>query len=989
MADKVEESRALIIAATFTAEPLKPSLEFLSEKAGLQVEVQFSPYNQVLQELISASSALASIKKGVAVVLIRLEDFVREIDDLSRAREAIASVADEVFAGLKTFAARANVPIVFSALSPSLNVRVQIRETIENATNRLTERAASLPGLAILRSADVDAVASGNRYDHESDELAHVPFTDEHYASLSLAIARKAHAFLVPARKVLVLDCDNTLWRGVVGEDGIDGITVSPGFAALQKFALALQAQGALLCLASKNAERDVLDVLEQRADMLLKLEHVVAHRINWSPKPQNIVELAQSLNLGLDSFVFIDDNPVECELMRAELPQVLTLQLPCEDQIEPFLNRLWAFDKVAVTEEDKRRTKLYKEDADRKALEKSSTNIVDFVASLKVTVDIAPPSGSDWPRLAQLTQRTNQFNFTTVRRSETELRTLVEASPGNPGRVLRVNVRDRFGDYGLVGLVIYLATDGNLLVDTFLLSCRVLGRGVEHAILRHLGGIAKEYDLGTVCLPLIQTARNEPALAFADSVAERFKCDEGDKIIYRIPTEVALEMHHRPGHDPDAVIKAREADDKKPVKQTSIVNVSERYRLFSHELLTGRDVVTAVGRSNARPRMLPRAPVAPATETERRLLAIWCEVLGIEDLGVDDDYAEVGGTSLLAARLFALVYQRFGVRQPLTTILEYATVRQLAGLLDKDHRDVSSLVELRRGGQRNFFFIHDGDGETLLYRNLAGRLPGGFSAYGLEPRQLRGIPLAHASIEEMATHYLEAIREKQPTGPYLLGGMCAGGVIAYEVARQLKVADEEVGLVVLLDSALPGTPRRFGRFAKQRANRVMELLTDHDDRTSGWGAKLAVLSRKAFNAAAWEIGNRSRQLWVRARFRFLRHVLRRGLAWPRFVPSLTVRQIYDSAELGYRPSPGSSTTLMLVRARSGQGGDTPFREVYADDELGWRNVSRDLLVEDVEGGHYTMLQEPFAQAVAEKIAVVLEERPTALTSPTYLKASA
>ena len=146
-----------------------------------------------------------------------------------------------------------------------------------------------------------------------------------------------------------------------------------------------VHSQGTLISVSSKNVEKDVLEVFEARKDMILAIDHVVAHRINWNSKPQNIASLAQTLNLGLDSFVFIDDNPIECEQMRTELPQVLTLQLPSEDKIESFLANLWAFDKASVTQEDKRRTQMYKENAARQQLEVSATDIGDFIKSLNV----------------------------------------------------------------------------------------------------------------------------------------------------------------------------------------------------------------------------------------------------------------------------------------------------------------------------------------------------------------------------------------------------------------------------------------------------------------------------------------------------------------------------------------------------------------------------------------------------------------------------
>jgi FkbH-like protein len=985
---KIDQIGSIAIAATFTAEPLQPGLEYLFREAGLQLNLRFAPYHQVLQELISGFSTLSVNPKGVNVLLIRLEDFVREISDIADARAVIANTASEIAGALSEFVRRCKVPTILAVFPASPSAQGGLLATIDAANQRLTAHAAGLPGLSLLLPGDVNLVSAGECYDAESNDIGHMPFTEAYYADLALALTRKVHALLVPDRKVLVLDCDNTLWKGVVGEDGVEGLAISPAFASLQAFAVKVQAQGVLICLASKNSERDVLEVFETRAGMVLKLEHIVAHRINWESKPQNIAALAKSLSLGLESFVFIDDNPVECELMRAELPQVLTLLLPQEDQIESFLSHLWVFDKVAVTEEDKRRTDLYKEDNARKQLEQNASNIVDFVSSLKVVVDIGPPDESEWPRLAQLTQRTNQFNFTTVRRTEAELRAMGCLGSEQRGFVLRVRVSDRFGDYGLVGLVIYRTTSNSIVADTFLLSCRVLGRGVEHTVLRHLGSVAEEAGLPEVRVPLIRSARNEPAWAFAESVAAQFSSKDGDEEIYCIPTRAALAIQHRPGHDPEAVLKARDSEAKKSSAGASSVDVSGRYAALSQKLLTGQDVLTAIAAANARERTLPGEPVAASTEAERRMLLLWQEVLGIPDLGVEDDYVAAGGTSLLAARLFALMVQRFGVKLPLTTILDHSTVRKLARVVEFDRPQTGSLIELRPGGLQNFFFVHDGDGETLLYGNVARRLPKRFAVFGIEPRQLRDIPLAHARIEDMAAYYLDAMRQKQPHGPYFMGGMCAGGVIAYEMARQLETAGEDVGLLVLLDSALPTTPKRRGRIASQRMGRLSQLVAERGSNVNPLKLATAIL-RKIFNASVWEIVQRVRRWSVRVRFRLLRLLLDRELPWPNVVPGLTVRQIYDAAESGYVPRPAPLSALMLVRARCGQGGDAPFREVYADEVLGWGRMSNHLLIEDVDGGHYSMLQEPFAEKVAARLIAILDPEPAAAEQPPSLKVDA
>jgi FkbH-like protein len=958
-------SASVAIAATFTAEPIKQPLDFLLQEAGLALALNFAPYNQVLQELVSHSSALAINPLGVNVLFVRFEDIVRDITDPVEARSLISRTADELLGLLNLFVGRCKTPVILAAFQASPEVRDEIVEAIDFATAHLLVQAAALPGVFVLDSNDIDALAVGERYDSDSNDLAHIPFTESYFAAIALALTRRIHALRVPDRKVLVLDCDNTIWRGVVGEDGVDGITIPPAFAALQKFAIAAQAKGILICLASKNVESDVLAVLEQRPDMLLKLDHIVAHKINWNPKPQNVVALARELNLGLDAFVFVDDNPVECELMRTEIPQVLTLQLPPDEQIESFLSHLWVFDKIAVTNEDTRRTSMYKEEAARKQLEHSAVDIVDFVSSLKVKVDINSPNESEWPRLAQLTSRTNQFNFTTARRSEGELRALQGSAAG--WSVLRVNVSDRFGDYGLVGLVICHASSEALIVDTFLLSCRVLGRGVEHSILRHLGALARQLHLEEVLLPFKRSARNEPAWAFAESVAAQFRADEEAGQVYRIPTDQAVGILHRPGQDPEAVIKARESGNKKVAPPTISADLTERYTTFAQKLLTSEDVLAAAKKVDLKARTLPGLAVPPRDATERQMLVLWQEVLGITDLGIDDDYAALGGTSLLAARLFASISNRFGIKLPLTSILEHSTVRRLAALVSVQNVAAKTLVDLRSGGSKSIFFVYDGDGETLLYLNIARRLPATFSIFGIEPLRLENVPLAHTRIEDMAAYCVGALRSKQPKGPYIIGGMCAGGVIAYEMARQLQIDGEVVQRVVLLDAARPAASKRKGRIAQQRKGRLSQLISGDGQKPDI--AKLSLLvTRKLINAAIWEIDSRIRRLSVRARFKLLSMLLLRRRGWPSLIPPLNVRQIYDSAELSYR-APPSSLPVLLIRARVGQGGDAPFREVYSDESLGWAEVVRDLIIDDVDGGHFSMLQEPHAAMLAKKIA--------------------
>jgi FkbH-like protein len=970
----------ITISATFTAESLLSSLNFVLQKLELSPSIYFSPYNQVFQELLSGVSSLATNANGVNIILVRVEDFVREVSDIETARAIIATTARELSVAFKAYAQRAKVPTVLAILPPSPSALPSVLADLEAATAQLTVSTHSLPGIVLLSADEIELVSTGERFDQTSDELAHVPFTQVHFASLGLALARKVHALLVPPHKVLVLDCDNTLWRGVVGEDGVDGVAITLAFASLQQFAVKAHSRGALICLVSKNAERDVLEVFEKRTDMVLSLDEIVAHRINWDSKPHNIASLANSLNLGLDSFVFLDDNPVECALMQTELPQVLTLQIPTENEIESFLAHLWVFDKTNVTDEDARRTQMYKENAARQELEASAVDISEFIATLRVATDIQIPDETDWPRLAQLTQRTNQFNFTTIRRTENELRALADSG----FNVLRVKVQDRFGDYGLVGLVVARAQTRTLSVDTLLLSCRVLGRGVEHAILRYLGELAKDLKLPTVEMLYIPTPKNEPARAFVDAIAAKFGTQQGDHVVYPIPTDEARALAHRPGHDPEAVVAASRSAEANIAIAAGIkpeTSQSDRYALLAQRLTTGRDVQIALNSLATRERTLPGNAASATSEIEQRMLALWEEILGVRGLGVDDDYFATGGSSLLAASLFAEIVRRFGVKLPLTTILNSPTVRSLSRQIEmRKATPTDTLIELKRGSSLNLFLVHDGDGETLLYANLARRLPIDMAVFGLQPRHVANVPLAHTRIEDMAASYVELMRTRQPHGPYLLGGMCAGGVIAYEMACQLVCAGEHVDAVVILDAATPQATRRTGRIAKQRMGRFARLFAENSVDEVSLVRRLGVIGGavigKIWNTVSWEVNSFYTRWSVRARFWLLQKLLARRWPWPRIISGLTVRQIYECAEASYIPKPLSETAVILVRAKIGEAGDTPYVDIYSDQTLGWATVTSGLTIADVDGGHFSMLQEPFVRSLASILRSALTSEP-------------
>jgi FkbH-like protein len=958
----------VMVAATFVAEPLEIPLSWILGEAGLQCPIGFAPYNQVFQQLLTPQSELARNTDGLNVLLLRLEDFVRDQTNPNGATQIITRISGELGDAIEQFAKRVTSTLIVTVLRPGPNVDPDLHAALTEETRAVLARVATIPGVQILDESHIDGTANPDRYDAVRDQLAHVPFTETYFASLALALARRIHAIRVPAAKVLVLDCDNTLWRGVVGEDGVDGIVISTPYAEIQNFAISQCAKGILICLVSKNTEADVLEVFAKRSDMRLRLDHIVAHRINWLPKPANLRSLAEELNLGLDAFVFLDDNPVECAQMRAELPQVVTIQVPSEVEIPRLLENLWIFDKVVTTSEDANRTQMYRENSARKALESSVEDIDQFLAALNLKIDIDLPSEEEWARVEQLAQRTNQFNFTTRRRTAVELKSMIASG----GHVFRIRVADRFGDYGLVGEIAAIVQGRTLLVDTLLLSCRVLGRGVEHAMLRRLGELAESLDLDAVALPYIATARNVPARAFAESVAAQFAETDPDGTLYRIPAACASHISHSPGHDPVEIIEARIADEKKGTMAVAatVLDRSARYSRLANILVSGSAVLDAMSDRKRRDRSIEGPVVGPSSPLEAQMLRLWEEVLEIEGLGVEDDYFALGGTSLLSVKLFAEIARRFGSQLRLTAILEAPTVRSLAlRVAPSAKQSRSGVICLRQGGSHNLFLVHDGFGETLLYLNLARLLPSTMSVYGVEPRRLPGIPLAHASIEDMAAFYVEQIRSIQPHGPYLVGGMCAGGVIAFEMAACLQRQGERVQLVTILDGATPQALKRKGRMTRHRLSRLENVVAaagvSANSRLKRWASISTAILRKIRNVISYEISSAVRKKSIRLRFALMRSLIRRDAAWPRRLPELSVMEIYNALETRYTPPAIADVPILLVRASVGEGTDTPYRDIYRDEDFGWHRVADRLEVVDVTGGHSSMLQERAVESLA------------------------
>ena len=333
--------------------------------------------------------------------------------------------------------------------------------------------------------------------------------------AFSMWFAEQQRAVALQRKKCLVLDLDNTLWGGVLGEDGIEGIQVDgdyPGkaFHAWQEGLRELANEGVILAICSKNNEADVETLFTAR-EMPLKLEDFVSKRINWQDKAANIRAIAEELNIGLDSMVFVDDNPTERELIKLQLPMVAVPEFPAQPYglIELYARLMRGYFSVyALTDEDRKKTVQYRQNASRKQLEAQFTDMTDFLRSLemKLRIEQVDAGSVSIPRVAQMTQKTNQFNLTTRRYTEDDIRSMIARG----AEVWTLAVSDRFGDNGITGLMILVPEDG-WRIDTMLMSCRVLGKGIEEMFFR---SVVSRYE-GVIRGEYIPTAKNSQVADF------------------------------------------------------------------------------------------------------------------------------------------------------------------------------------------------------------------------------------------------------------------------------------------------------------------------------------------------------------------------------------------------------------------------------------------------------------------------------------------
>jgi FkbH-like protein len=937
--------RTLAISGTFTAEPINDALEFWFERLKLPFAIKHAPFNQVFQTLLDPAGLFSGNQNGINAVILRWQD-------LGEAQQLEAN-ANSLIETLGRSAAQMKVPLVavLCPCSPSFLASETEAQLASRLDERLATEAAKVSNLHLLNAATIlELYPVSEIHDAVGERLGEIPFTGDFFAAAGTCLVRKILGLTRPPYKVAAVDLDNTMWGGVVGEDGWEHVRLEPAHLGLQRFLLEQRSHGLLLAICSKNNQQDAWEVFERRPEMLLKKEHFAAARINWNPKSANLQAVAKELSLGSDSFIFLDDDSKECAEMRANAPEVLTVQVPKDGrELEHFLRHVWAFDHAKITAEDRKRSESYQQEIARTAEAKKANSLEDFIAALDLKVVIEPLRADMLARVAQLTQRTNQFNTTTFRRTEAEIQSALDTGAL---QCITIAVTDRFGDYGNVGAVLYSFEPAALVVDSFLLSCRALGRGVEHEIIRYLGNEALKRHLEEVAIRFIASPKNTPALQFLDSLESTGESGGLYTRLFRVKADYASRLAYRPvsytGLKPDDAQRAPKAEDSQVAVidygeiATNLSTVAE-IRQEMRKAKTGSPNLQVVGESTA-----------PRNKTEAQLARMWAEVLQRPSVGIHDNFFELGGDSLRAVELLVKILESFDIPDlTLSALLEAPTVASFASTQNQ-RREVRCLVPLRETGSRPpLFCVPGGGGNVLSFRTLAMNLPEDQPFWALQAPGLDGsTPVEDA--KEIAALYLDEIRTVQPSGPYYLGGGSYGGVIAFEMAQQLVAQGEQVAMLALLDTynlaygrMIPRAKAMYchARFFAQRAGANLNLgnvplkrWPEHLRQMGRTSAKLMGKMLRMFVAAP---ENQSQPkpagpaLDLKGESNRAIDVLER------------VRDANMRAVERYTPQPYSGT-ITLFRAA------VRMNEPYQDEFLGWKPVAAGGIDIEIVPGHHS-----------------------------------
>lgn len=527
-----KDALQIAVIGSSTLEPLAACIDISLRLEGFIPQTFVGGFNTYRQEAMDPNSPLYQTNPDVIVLAIDawsvldqmfLSNFARTTEKDRREIQKqlvkdVASVAQIL--GKKTSAIILLNNFVLPVFSPLGIVdnkqKIGLKSFFEGANTELNEIFSKSSRVFVV---DLDSVSSefgkSRMTNWNTWYRGSVPFSEDFTPYLADAYIRYVRALKSKTKKCIVLDLDNTLWGGIIGEDGIEGIKLgnaAPGieYVDFQRSLLSLYNRGVILAICSKNNYDDAIKVFQEHPFQILKEEHFAAMRINWQNKATNIAELAKEINIGLESMVFFDDNPVERAQVSQTHPEVLVVDLPKNPRLyRETLENLNVFDVLSLTKEDMARGEMYAGKRKRAELETSMDSIEDFLRTLDLKVRVKPVNDFDTPRVVQLIGKTNQFNLTTRRYTDAEVKQFREE---DTSIVYSMAVTDKFGDEGVVGVAIVKKKDDDWWIDNMLMSCRVIGRSVETALLAKIVKDARAEGASRIIGEYIPTKKNPPA---------------------------------------------------------------------------------------------------------------------------------------------------------------------------------------------------------------------------------------------------------------------------------------------------------------------------------------------------------------------------------------------------------------------------------------------------------------------------------------------
>ena len=529
-----EKKIRIAILGSFTLNGLEETIRVKCADKKIQCSIYVAGYNQYNQEILNKKSELYKFSPDITFLIIDSRDILGELFlnpysiSVQERKNLETEKNDAIINLAQTFVDNSKSKLILSNFSiPSyspigineMKEEFGLHEMIGSLNYKIKTIFRSKPDIFIYDlNSFITKFGEKNVFDYKQFFYGDVKVSLDHIPYLAEEFMGYVKAVLGLNKKCIVLDLDNTLWGGIVGEDGFEGVKlgddpIGRAYVEFQRHLLALNQRGIILAINSKNNFDDAIEVIRNHPNMILKEDNFACFRINWNDKMVNIKEIAEELNIGLDSIVFFDDDPINRDYMRSTLPQVLTVELSDSSSYSETLKSMNDFQVLKITNEDIKRSKMYLDQRKRTELQNQVGDLQDFLKQLNISVKIKKADEYTIPRISQLTLKTNQFNLTTRRYQEEDIRKFVNEK----NKIVEcAQIQDKFGDNGIT--CVYIVNKENQhewFIDSFLLSCRVMGRGVEEALLSQIIERAKTEGITKVKAEYIKTKKNKPTENF------------------------------------------------------------------------------------------------------------------------------------------------------------------------------------------------------------------------------------------------------------------------------------------------------------------------------------------------------------------------------------------------------------------------------------------------------------------------------------------